>query len=1067
LLKPIKIFLSSSGELKDEREKIALFIAKKNNTLVKQDVFIELVVWEELLHSFIGERIQDYFNEEMLKCDIIIVLFYKKLGQFTKEEFYLAYKNLKYGSNPKYMFVFFKEANIPMSEINEDFMAVMKLKRDIENFGQIYNTFENVDNLINKIQRQLDYILKIPNIENRRSKLKTRRVDAAVPEYAKINEKIDLIVQVRFIDSPLLETSDFPTKQKLFSIERISDQVNIDFPVNKENELSSTYLYIKIIESEYFKIEGSSEKKIEVPPDINSKKIIFYLIPLKEGSCRINVEIYTIEKEIYLGAIPIETIVRNSTSEQSKYILGQLFLKVKVADEYFIDKSISKSLSTQKMLQPIIKSSRKYMEKESIYTTMSQERMPAVHMVYKVKTNGAIEMKELPFVIGVIGCFSGKSNSSKTINEKEFEDINPNDINKIFTAYKPKLNFKIEDMLMVFLSEVKKKRILNEDIPLIEDNVTNLQSKSKEEIKEIVNINVIPMPSMPTIEVKMEIESLDDFHPDKIVKEVPRLKRLADIREKLSYLISMPAKKFVEQKTESELTSDSSFEQTDQLTDLKEDNYIKCLFKDYIKCLFKDMLEKIESQKNADIKKNIINYIFEDLGSVKQDVIISKNAKMIIKQIICLIDQLLSTQVNAIMQHEDFKKLEASWRGLMFLVKNSNLNNLLKIKIMDATKQEVLEDISDVEIWDNSAIFKKIFTPSNIPGGQPFGAIIGDFEFTTSRPEDQTFLEQIKQVAAAANAPFIASVSPHMFEKTEKIEQIKLKSFKALESLPKLESVFDPGNNIYSDWNSLRDSEDSRYLALTIPHVLLRAPYGPETLRTKTFIYEEDLKDLKNYLWGNAAYHLGVCLTKSFTKHKWLGAIRGPNGGGLFENLPIHKFTTDEGNAGIIGPTDLLIDFTRMGELQRLGFTALVTQVNTSKAAFYFTPTVNKPKKYTGKGSEEANASAHLSAQLQYMLCVSRFAHYLKMITAYNIGTFKTRKELGIYLNDCLQKYVLNKDNADQELKAKYPLRKAEVTVTDDPYLPGYYKAIVSLMPHFQLNEEFIKIMLPLKLCFR
>jgi len=517
----------------------------------------------------------------------------------------------------------------------------------------------------------------------------------------------------------------------------------------------------------------------------------------------------------------------------------------------------------------------------------------------------------------------------------------------------------------------------------------------------------------------------------------------------------MPAKIHVEQKSESELATASTVVQTGHLTALKQDNNIKLLFK--------DMLEKIVSQKNADIQQNIINYILEDLDNVKQDVIVSKNAKIIIKQIISLIDQLLSTQVNAIMQHVDFKQLEASWRGLMYLVKNSKLNELLKIKVMDATKEEILEDIDDEEIRDTSTIFNKVFTPSNIPGGQPFSAIIGDFEFTNS-PEDQIFLERIKKVAAAANAPFIAAVSPQMFETKKyinsKIEQVKLNSFTEFKSLPKLEVVF-AENKIYPEWNALRDSEDSRYLALTIPHVLLRAPYGPETFKTKTFIYEEDVKDLKNFLWGNAAYHLGVCMTKAFTKSGWILAIRGPKGGGLVENLPIHKFTTDEGKAGIIGPTDLLIDNTRMGELKRLGFTALVTEVDTNKAAFYFTPTVNKPKKYD---KPEANASAELSAELQYMLCVSRFAHYLKMITVYEIGTFKTRKELETYLNDWLQGYVLDQDSADQGLKARYPLRKAEVTVTEDPNLPGYYMAYALLRPHFQLNEVLIKMSLVSKI---
>ena len=341
-LNKINIFLASSEELSEERKEISSFIRQENDKLVKKGIYLKLVVWEELSQSLQGGRIQNHFNEEMLKCDIIIVLFYTKIGKFTKEEFYVAYKSLREGKKPNCIFIYFKEGST--KHLKKDYIEIITLKEEIERYEQLYNTFESIDELKVKFNRQLNLILDEINspkclmkntIKVNQMKSMNRRVDAAVPEYIKLNEKIDLIVQVRFFDSPFLELSDFPIKFRPSTIERTSETVNIDFPVNKETmELDTAYLFIKIIKSDYFKIEGSLEKKIEIPPDLYSKKIMFYLIPLKEGNCRINIEVYSIKEYVYLGAIPIETFVNRTTKKSSDFKIGQLFLNVKVADEY-------------------------------------------------------------------------------------------------------------------------------------------------------------------------------------------------------------------------------------------------------------------------------------------------------------------------------------------------------------------------------------------------------------------------------------------------------------------------------------------------------------------------------------------------------------------------------------------------------------------------------------------------------------------------------------------------------------------------------------------------------------
>jgi len=352
--KKTRVFLASSKELLEERNEISSFIRQENDRLFKEDIYLNLIVWEELSHSLRPKRIQDFFNEKIIESDIVIVLLYKKIGRFTKEEFNLAYKNLKLGNKPKYILIFFK------IDTHKEFTDIIEFREEIERYEQLYNTFKNIDELLLKLHRQLRLIIDEIKKQNLIEKIdpknqsKVRRIDAAVPEYARVKEKIDLIVQVRFTESPLLETSDFPTKQKPFFIERMSDTINIVFPTNKEtNELSSAYLYIKVIESDCFKIEGSSGKRIEVPPDIYSKKILFYLIPMKEGTCRINIEVYTIDENVYLGTIPIETIF-NQTSESSNKIVSQLFINVKVTDDYFDTnhKSELHNLSVKKQLIP-------------------------------------------------------------------------------------------------------------------------------------------------------------------------------------------------------------------------------------------------------------------------------------------------------------------------------------------------------------------------------------------------------------------------------------------------------------------------------------------------------------------------------------------------------------------------------------------------------------------------------------------------------------------------------------------------------------------------------------------
>ncbi len=426
----------------------------------------------------------------------------------------------------------------------------------------------------------------------------------------------------------------------------------------------------------------------------------------------------------------------------------------------------------------------------------------------------------------------------------------------------------------------------------------------------------------------------------------------------------------------------------------------------------------------------------------------SKNMDVAINARIAEIDRVISAQLNEVMHHSDFQKLEGSWRGLHYLVKNSLTGPQLKIRVMNATKKELLKDFERALEFDQSALFKKIYEDEyGTFGGAPYGAIIGDYEFG-NHPQDLALLESLSQVAAAAHAPFISAASADMFGWDE---------FSQMTEVRDISKIFD--TTMYAKWRSFRDSEDSRYVGLTLPHVLGRVPYGAATKPTESFNFEEDVDgtDHKKYLWSNAAYAMATRLTEAFSMHGWCVAIRGVEGGGLVDGLPTHTFETDEGEVAMKCPTEVAITDRREKEFSDNGFIPLVHCKGTDYAAFFATQSANKAKKYD---TDAANANARLSSQLQYIFAVSRFAHYLKSMMRDKIGSFMSRKEAEIFLNRWISKYVLENDVAPAAQKAKYPLREARVDVSEIPGKPGCYRAVAFLRPHFQLDELSVSLRL-------
>ena len=426
---------------------------------------------------------------------------------------------------------------------------------------------------------------------------------------------------------------------------------------------------------------------------------------------------------------------------------------------------------------------------------------------------------------------------------------------------------------------------------------------------------------------------------------------------------------------------------------------------------------------------------------------LSRDSEAMINSRIAQIDHLISLQLNEVLHTPAFQKLEASWRGLKYLISRTETSVNLKIKVFNCTKKDLLRDLQRSAEFDQSAMFKKVYEEEfGVFGGHPFGALVGDYEFGKS-PEDMELIEKVSQVAAAAHAPFIASATSTLFN---------LDSFTELSAPRDLAKIFETTD--YAKWKSFRNSEDSRYVALTLPHILMREPWGKETRPVDEFDYEEAVDGTEHgkYLWGNAAWALAARITDSFARYNWCATIRGVEGGGKVEGLTVHNFSTDEGDIAMKCPTETTITDRREKELADLGFVPLVHCKNTDYAAFFSVQSAQKPKKYD---TDAATANARLATNMSYILAVSRFGHYLKAMMRDKIGSFMSRGECEAFLNRWIMGYVID-SSASAESKAAHPLAEARVDVVDVPGKPGAYRAVAFLKPHFQLDELTVSMRL-------
>lgn len=453
---------------------------------------------------------------------------------------------------------------------------------------------------------------------------------------------------------------------------------------------------------------------------------------------------------------------------------------------------------------------------------------------------------------------------------------------------------------------------------------------------------------------------------------------------------------------------------------------------------------KPQEQQEADRAKT---YFAQFLQQAVTGQVVSKDVEQNIKHWIRTLDEKLTGQLNAVMHNEAFQKLEGTWRGLHYLVHQSETGTQLKIRVFNAKKTEVQRDLERAIEFDQSQLFKKVYEDEyGVLGGTPYGLLVGDYEFGRG-PEDVNLLKQMSNLAAACHAPFVTNTSPKMYGFDRWTE---------LSNPRDLAKIFEGVE--YAAFKSFRESEDSRYVALTLPRVLGRLPYGKEFKRVAEFDFEESVDGTNHdkYLWMGAAWAYATRITDAFAKDGWFARIRGVEGGGKVEGLPVHTFPTDDGDVAMKCPTEIAITDRREQELEKLGFLSLIHCKNTPFAAFMSATSTQKAKKYH---HEEANASAILSTKFNQLMCVSRFAHFLKVMVRNRIGSFMERDQLEKWLNKWINNYTLaNPATASDETKAQKPLAWAQIKVADVPGRPGEYRAVAHMRPHFQLESLDISL---------
>jgi type VI secretion system protein ImpC len=468
-------------------------------------------------------------------------------------------------------------------------------------------------------------------------------------------------------------------------------------------------------------------------------------------------------------------------------------------------------------------------------------------------------------------------------------------------------------------------------------------------------------------------------------------------------------------------------------------------------------LLKKEFKPKSDHAQDAIEKAVRTLGetALAETALISDDALESLDAMIAAIDRKLTEQVNLILHHEEFQQLEGAWRGLHHLVNNTETDEMLKVRVFNISKKELGKTLKKFKgtAWDQSPIFKRFYNEEyGTLGGQPYGALVGDYYFDHS-PPDVEMLGEMAQVAAAAHAPFISAAAPGL---------ARMESWQELPDPRDLAKVFTTPE--HAAWRSLRESDDARYVGLCMPRFLARLPYGEKTNPVEEFAFEESTEGAKHdkFTWANSAYAMAVNINRSFKEYGWCSQIRGVESGGEVTGLPVHTFPTDDGGVDMKCPTEIAIDDRREGELASLGLMPLLHRKNSDSAVFIGAQSLQKPAEYD---DPDATANARIAARLPYLFASCRFAHYLKCIVRDKVGSFKERADMETWLNNWIGQYVLNNPaTATDADKARKPLAGAEVVVEEIEGNPGYYSSKFFLRPHYQLEGLTVSLRLVSKL---
>ena len=471
---------------------------------------------------------------------------------------------------------------------------------------------------------------------------------------------------------------------------------------------------------------------------------------------------------------------------------------------------------------------------------------------------------------------------------------------------------------------------------------------------------------------------------------------------------------------------------------------------------FENLLKK-EFRPKSDQAKTAVEQAVKTLAAqaLANTALVSDDALRTIESIVAQIDKKLTEQVNEILHHQDFQQLESAWRGLHYLVNNTETDEMLKVRVMNISKKDMHKTLRKFKgtAWDQSPIFKKVYEEEfGQFGGEPFGSLVADYHFDHS-PPDVELLGEMAKIAAAAHAPLITGANPTLFQ---------MDSWSELANPRDLTKIFQTPE--YAAWRSLRESEDSKYVGLAMPRFLGRLPYGSKTDPVEAFAFEEDTDgtDHSKYGWVNAAYGMAVNINKSFKEYGWCSRIRGIESGGAVEGLPSHTFPTDDGGVDMKCPTEIAISDRREAELAQNGMMPLIHRKNSDVAAFIGAQSLHKPAEYD---DDDATANANLAARLPYLFATCRFAHYLKCIVRDKVGSYKSRDDMQQWLQEWINQYVdFNSATSPEEVKARQPLASAEVVVEEVEGNPGYYSSKFFLRPHYQLEGLSVSLRLVSKL---